>query len=377
MTEQDKLQHRIALSLIKGIGPKLARNLIAYLGSESALFEEKLPTLAKVPGIGSALEQLLRNIDRNDVLKKAEKECLFIEKHHITPVFFSEPTYPGRLSFCDDAPLMVYIHGKICYDAPKTISIVGTRKPTDNGIELCEKLIADLAIRHPGTLIISGLAYGIDIAAHSAALKNGLPTIGVLAHGLDRIYPPGHRNTAREMIKEGALLTEFMSGTQPDKHNFVQRNRVIAGLSDATVVVQSARKGGALITAELARDYNRDVLTFPGRPGDEFSAGCNQIIKSNIAALIESVEDLEYALGWEIESKQPQTVQGNLFATIETEDQQTIMENLIEEKEMNLNLLSLKCGMPVSKLSATLLDLEFKGLVKSKPGGIYRAVMTP
>lgn len=371
-----KLQHRIALSLIKGVGPKLARNLIAYLGSESALFEEKMPTLAKVPGIGASLEQLLRNIDRPTLLKRAAKEQQFIEKHNITPLFFSDPNYPARLSYCEDAPLMIYIHGQLCHDAPKLIGIVGTRTPTDEGIDLCEKLIADLAQRHPGTVIVSGLAYGVDIHAHKAAIKNNLPTIGVMAHGLDRIYPSLHRDTAKEMLENGALLTEFMSGTIPDKHNFVQRNRIIAGLGDATIVVQSARKGGALITAELARDYNRDVLAFPGRPGDTFSAGCNHLIKSNIAALIESVEDLEYALGWETGNKQPETVQGNLFATIETEDQQKIMENLIEEREMNLNILSLKCGIPVSKLSATLLDLEFKGLVKSKPGGIYRVVLS-
>jgi DNA processing protein len=332
--------------------------------------------LAKVPGIGPALEQLLRNIDRDRLLKQAEEECTFIQKHHITPVFFSDPAYPGRLSYCEDAPLMIYYHGKPCYDAPRTLGIVGTRTPTDEGTELCEKLVDELAQRHPGTVIVSGLAYGIDICAHKAALKNNLPTIGVLAHGLDRIYPSIHRNIAKEMIKTGALLTEFMSKTTPDKYNFVQRNRIIAGLSDAVVVVQSARKGGALITAELARDYNRDVLAFPGRPGDTFSSGCNYLIKSNIAALIESVEDLEHALGWETDEQRPKTVQGNLFATIENEDQQKIMETLIEEKELNLNLLSLKCNIPISKLSATLLDLEFKGLVKSKPGGIYRVVLT-
>ncbi|MFO8000673.1 MAG: DNA-processing protein DprA [Marinilabilia sp.] len=373
---ENKLQYRIALSLIKGIGPKLARNLIAYLGSESALFEEKVPTLANVPGIGASLEQLLRNIDRTALLKKADRECQFIEKHNIRPVFFSDPQYPGRLSYCEDAPLMIYTHGQACYDAPQTIAVVGTRTPTDLGKELCEKLVSDLALRHPGTVIVSGLAYGVDITAHQTAVRNNLPTIGVLGHGLNRIYPSLHRNTAREIVKEGALMTEFISGTKPDRHNFVQRNRIIAGLSDAVVVVQSARKGGALITAELGRDYNRDVLAFPGRPGDQFSAGCNQLIKSNIAALIESVEDLEYALGWETGSKKPETVQGNLFATIDNEEQQTIMENLIKEKEMNLNVLSLKCSIPVSKLSATLLELEFKGLVKSKPGGIYRAVLT-
>ncbi|PWD99956.1 DNA-processing protein DprA [Marinilabilia rubra] len=373
---ENKLKHRIALSLIKGIGPKLARNLVAYLGSESALFEEKMPTLAKVPGIGSALEQLLRSTDRTKILLRAEQELRFIEKHKIQPLFFSDPSYPARLSYCEDAPLMVYNHGQSFYDAPRTIGIVGTRTPTDEGTDLCEKLVADLGTRHPDTVIISGLAYGVDICAHRAALRSNLPTIGIMAHGLDRIYPSLHRDTAKEMLTKGALMTEFLSGTNPDKHNFVQRNRIIAGLSDALVVVQSARKGGALITAELARDYNRDVLAFPGRPGDKYSAGCNKLIKNNIAALIESVEDLEYALGWDAKNKAPATVQGNLFATIENEDQQSIMESLIEEKEMNLNLLSLKCGIPVSKLSATLLDLEFKGLVKSKPGGIYRVVLT-
>lgn len=372
---ENLLQHRIALSLIKGIGPKLARNLIAYLGSESALFEEKLPTLAKVPGIGAALEQLLRSIDRSALLDRADRETQFLAKHDISPIFFSEPHFPRRLSYCEDAPLMVYIHGKNCYDASKAIAIVGTRTPTDEGTDLCESFLKNLALKHPDALIISGLAYGVDICAHKAALKNNLSTIGILAHGLDRIYPSLHRNTAKEMLETGALMTEFMSGTKPDKHNFVQRNRIIAGLSDATIVVQSAKKGGALITAELARDYNRDVLAFPGRPGDSFAAGCNQLIKSNIAALIESVEDLEYALGWETGKNQPETVQGNLFATIETEDQQKIMESLMEENELNLNILSLKCGIPVSKLSATLLDLEFKGLVKSKPGGIYKVAM--
>ncbi|MGQ1890313.1 DNA-processing protein DprA [Thermophagus sp. OGC60D27] len=374
--EKEMLKYRIALSMIKGIGPKLARNLIAYLKSESALFEEKLPTLRKVPGIGPALEQLLRNIDRPKLLQQAEEECCFIRKHQITPIFFSDPSYPHRLSYCTDAPLMIYVKGTNCFEAHHTIAIVGTRTPTEEGKELCEKLVSDLAERHPDTVIVSGLAYGVDICAHKAALKHHLPTIGVLAHGLDRLYPSMHRNVAKEMLKEGALITEFKSKTNPDRHNFVQRNRIIAGLSDAVVVVQSAAKGGALITAQLARDYNRDVLAFPGRPGDTFSKGCNNLIKTNVAALIESAQDLEYALGWEPGIQPPRAVQGNLFATLENEDQQKIMETLLEEEELNLNLLSLKCGIPVSKLSAILLDLEFKGLVKSKPGGIYRVVLS-
>ncbi len=347
---------------------------MAYLGSETVLFENKIPNLAKVPGIGTGLEQLLRSIDRKALLTRAQKECDFVNRHHITPLFFSDAGYPRRLSFCEDGPLMVYSKGEISYDSPKVIAIVGTRTPTQQGLDHCEKLVGELALRHPGTVIISGLAYGIDICAHRAALKNNLPTAGILAHGLDRIYPNLHRSTAREMTQKGALLTEFLSGTTPDKPNFVKRNRIIAGLADAVVVVESARKGGALITAYLAQSYNRDVLAFPGRPGDDLSGGCNHLIKSNVAALVESVEDLEYTLGWETQAAGTPAIQGDLFATIDNEEQRHVFENLLEEKEMNLNLLGLKCQMPISKLSAILLELEFKGLIKSRPGSIYRVV---
>ncbi len=368
------LTHRIAFSLIKGIGPKLARNLIAYLGSEQVLFEEKIPTLARIPGIGSGLEQMLRGLDRPALLNRAEEESAFIAQHQITPLFFSDPLFPRRLSYCDDAPLMLYTKGEVSYDSAKVVAIVGTRTPTQQGLDHCENLVSALALRHPGTLIISGLAYGIDICAHRAALKHNLPTAGVLAHGLDRIYPNLHRSTAREMAAKGALVTEFLSQTNPDKPNFVKRNRIIAGLADAVVVVESARKGGALITAYLAQGYNRDVLAFPGRPEDEMSKGCNHLIKSNVAALIESVEDLEYTLGWETSNTSLSSVQGNLFATVDTTEQRQVLENLLEEKEMNLNLLGLKCQMPISQLSAILLELEFKGLIKTRPGGIYRIV---
>ena len=371
---QDTLAYRIALSLIKGIGPKLARNLIAYLGSEQVLFEEKMPTLARIPGIGSGLEQMLRGLDRQALLQRAEEERAFIARHRITPLFFSDQAFPRRLSYCDDGPLMLYTSGNICFDSSKVIAIVGTRTPTEQGLDHCENLVSSLALRHPGTVIISGLAYGIDICAHRAALKHQLPTAGVLAHGLDRIYPSLHRSTARKMVENGALVTEFLSQTNPDKPNFVKRNRIIAGLADAVIVVESARKGGALITAYLAQGYNRDVLAFPGRPEDEKSKGCNHLIKSNVAALVESVEDLEYTLGWETCHPDSPSVQGNLFATVETSEQRQVLENLLEEREMNLNLLGLKCQMPISQLSAILLELEFKGLIKSRPGGIYRIV---
>jgi DNA processing protein len=367
------LKYQIALSLIKGIGPKLTRNLIAYLGSEQAIFDEKKHAFDKIPGIGSTLASVLKQIDKPALLGYAEDELAFIEKHNIAVSFLTDENYPRRLSFCDDAPLLLFSKGNVDFDAVKIISIVGTRRPSDYGLTLCKKLITDLAKRHPGTIIVSGLAYGVDICAHRAALRNNLPTIAVLAHGLDRIYPSTHNQTARDIVSSGALLTEFMINTNPDRQNFVKRNRIVAGLTDAVVVIESATKGGALITAEIANSYSRDVMAFPGRVGDETSSGCNRLIKSNVAALIESVDDLEYVLGWETSTKTT-AVQGSLFAIPETPEEKTIIDILLIEKEMNLNLLALQCAMPVGKVSATLLDLEFKGMIKSRPGGIYKLI---
>ncbi|ASB49571.1 DNA-processing protein DprA [Alkalitalea saponilacus] len=366
-----QIHYQIAISLIKGIGPKLARNLIAYLGSIEAILDSK-SRFEKIPGIGTVMAQKLRETDFVSILKQAEKEMTFVEKEGLKTLFFTDEDYPRRLSFCEDAPLMLYYRGNASLDATRMISVVGTRRPSDNGMTNCEKLIQELAVRHPGTVIVSGLAYGIDICAHRAALRNNLPTIAVLAHGLDRIYPGTHHHTAREIAERGGLLTEFMTETNPDRPNFVKRNRIVAGLCDAVVVVESARKGGALITAGIANSYSRDVLAFPGRVNDEASGGCNKLIKTNIAALIEDVDDLEYALGWESKSGGSSVVQGSLFASAETPDEKAIMEVLLAEKEMNLNLLGLQLGMPIGRLSATLLDMEFKGLVKSRPGGVFK-----
>ena len=367
------LKYQIALSLIKGIGPKLARNLIAYLGGVEPVFAKK-QDLSRVPGIGTVLAGKIQQLGLKEALDRASEEIEYIEKNDIKTLFFTDENYPRRLANCEDAPLMIYMKGEHCLDVKKVISVVGTRRPTDDGISLCEKLIADLSVRHPEVLIVSGLAYGIDICAHRAALRNQLATVGVLAHGLDRVYPGSHYNTSRDMIERGGLVTEFLSGSNPDRQNFVRRNRIIAGLCDAVVVVESAEKGGALITADIASSYNRDVMAFPGRVGDEVSKGCNKLIKSNMAALIESVDDLEYVLGWESTDKTSATSQGNLFAVAETPFEKSIIDILLVEKEMNLNLLVLKTGMPVGKLSAVLLDLEFKGMIKSRPGGIYKII---
>ena len=369
----DILIYQIALSLIKGIGPKLARNIIAYLGSVEALFEDKKLHLEKIPGIGEVIASMLNTVNKKELLSRAEIEVDFIRKNNLKTFFFADDNFPKRLSYCEDAPIIFYCNGNVNFDSQRMISIVGTRKPTDYGTAFCEKFISELAQTYPETVIISGLAYGIDICAHRAALRNGLPTIAVLAHGLDRIYPGVHSSTAREMVSNGGLVSEFMTKTQPDKPNFVRRNRIVAGLSDATIVIESAKKGGALITAGIANSYNRDVFALPGRVNDEYSAGCNRLIRNNQANLFESLEDIEYILGWERNPKN-KVVQKSIFAQPDTPEEKVIFDILLVEKEINLNILALKCGFPVGKVAASLLELEFKGLVKSCPGSIYKLV---
>ena len=364
------LKYQIALSLIKGIGPKLARNLVAYLGSVNRLFEEKKLPFEKIPGIGDITASMLNDIDKKALLNIAEQEVEFVLKHSIKAHFFLDDNYPKRLSFCEDAPIIIYVKGAANLDSARIVSIVGTRKPTDYGTSFCEKFIADLSNSYPDTIIVSGLAYGIDVCAHRHSMRNGLPTVGVLAHGLDRMYPSAHSNLAREMINKGAVLTEFMKNTNPDKPNFIKRNRIIAGMSDATIVIESARKGGALITANVANSYNKDVFALPGRINDETSAGCNNLIKTNQAHLLEAIEDFAYIMGWEPKSQK--NSQPSIFNMPETAEEKVVMGILLVEKEMNLNLLALKCEMPVGKVAATLLELEFKSLVKSCPGGIYK-----
>jgi DNA processing protein len=367
----EKLKYQIGLTLIKGVGPVLARNLVAYLGDEEAVFREKIPVLQKIPGIGTAVAS---EIVSSRVLERADQEIRFIEQKKITPVFFTDSAYPQRLLNCDDAPVILFTRGKQDFNVPRVISIVGTRKMTDDGRVNCEKLIAQMALDFPDVLIVSGLAYGVDICAHRAALKGKLNTVGVLAHGLDRIYPPMHRQTAVEMVEQGALMTEFISETEPDKPNFVKRNRIIAGMADAVVVIESGVKGGALITARLASSYNRDVLAFPGRVGDPLSAGCHWLIKKNVAALIENGDDLAEALGWEKKKKSKTGVQTQLFVDFETDDERRIYQLLLQEREIDVNSLCLKCNLPVSKVSALLLGFEFKGLVRSLPGNRCKLV---
>lgn len=360
------LFYKIALSCIPGIGSVLARNLLCYCGSAEAVFKAKGKQLACIPGIGPKTLNLIIN---HSAFKRAEQELNFIEKYKIRTFFLSDDEYPKRLKNCPDAPILLYFKGNADLNSTKLVSIVGTRNATDYGREICKSLIADLKVHKP--LIVSGLAYGIDGAAHKESLKHDIPTVGVLAHGLDRIYPAPHRGLAEKMVNCGGLLTEFMSDTIPDRENFPKRNRIIAGLADVTIVVEANIKGGALITAELANSYNRDVFAYPGRLNDEFSSGCNYLIKTNRANLITKVADLEYILGWD--SKPDLMMKPQLSLLIDlTEDEQIIANVLSSRLSVAVDDLALLTGFQQSKLAVTILGMEMQGTVIALPGKLYK-----
>lgn len=364
--EKENLYYLIALLEVKGIGVINARNLIQIIGSAKAVFEEKPIALAKIAGIGP---NTIESIKRRECFETAEKEILFIEKNNITTLAFSDSDYPKRLIDCIDAPLLLYYKGNANLNTIKTVSLVGTRNATEHGKSMTEKFIEELSEKHPDALILSGLAYGIDIYAHRAALKMGMQTVGVMAHGLDRIYPATHRKTAVEMLFNGGLLTEYRSGTNPDRQNFVMRNRIVAGMSDALIVVESAERGGALITAEIANSYNRDVFAFPGRTNDIYSQGCNRLIFKNKAGLIQNINDFEEMMGW---CSKPQTknTQKSLFIEL-SDDESKVVSQLSTSVPKQINILSIETEFAVYRLSSLLLELEFKGVVKCLPGGTY------
>ncbi len=365
----DKLLYKIALSILPGVGGVNARKLIAYAGGIEEVFQVKTGALQKIPGIGKGLAN---KISGADVIKRAEREVEFVKKHNIKVLFYLDDEYPYRLKNCPDAPLLLFYKGGADLNNPKVISIVGTRKATSYGEIFCQRLMEDLANNNHHPLIVSGLAYGIDIMAHKAALAKNIPTLGVLAHGLGTIYPKVHRKYATQMVANGGLVTDFVSDIWADKPNFARRNRIIAGMADATIVVESGEKGGALITADLANSYSRDVFAVPGKIGDTYSAGCNRLIKTHKAALIESWKDLEYIMGWENTSKQ-KAIQKQIFVELEGEEKQ-IYEMLKEKGEMEIDQICLATKIPVPKVSSTLLNLEFEGLIKSLPGRRYKMI---
>jgi DNA processing protein len=362
------LKHKIALGLIPRIGDINARKLVSHFGSVEAVFHEPFRNLLKIPGIGSGIA---KNINDRAYLDLAEKEAEYVTRNNIRTYFYLDNDYPYRLRQCDDSPVVFFFKGRCNLDEAKILSVVGTRNATGRGKELCDKIIGGLAIGHPELIIVSGLAYGIDIAAHKAAIANSLKTIGVLGHGFKTIYPSIHSSTAKTITEKGGLLSDFLSDALPERNNFLKRNRIIAGMSDATLVVESGIKGGALITADIASSYNRDVFAVPGRPEDQWSAGCNSLIKYNKAALVESYDDIEYFLGWKTDkSKCP--VQRSLFSDLD--DQEKVIYELIsKEGEMTIDSICRALNIPVHKLSSQLLQMEFKGILKCYPGNLYRA----
>ena len=366
MKNDKDLLYKIGLGLIPGLGPVNSKNIIAYLGSVKSVFFATEKDFLKIPGIAQkAAQKIIRN---RDILKQAEEELLFVKKHNIHTYFYTEKDYPFFLKQCPDAPLALFSKGNIDLNNRKLLSVIGTRKATPYGKDICKKLINELAQRGHNPVIISGLAYGIDSCAHQAAIDAGLDTIAVLGHGLNRLYPAMHRELAKKIVNQGALFTEFRSNSEFKRQNFVQRNRIIAGLSQATIVIESAYKGGSLITAELANSYNREVFAFPGRIGDAVSEGCNKLIKTHRAVLLQSVDDIEYMLSWDKDNNK--SVQKQLFVELNDEEQQ-LADILKKDQTVSTDEICRTTGMPIFKVSSLLLEMEFKGVVRTLPGKMY------
>lgn len=370
MQTTDTLKYNIAVSLLPGVGLRRARRLIGFFGSAEEVFRATEADLAAIPNIGKeTLQALLAG--RAAALRRAERETDFVIGHQLDTYFYQDDNYPYRLRECPDAPLLLYGKGNLHLNGSHILAVVGTRMPTDRGKEYCRRIVSDLARAVDDLTIVSGLAYGIDITAHRAAIEAGIPTLIIPGHGLDRIYPATHRNTAIQALEQGGILTEYMSGTNPDKQNFVARNRIIAGISDATLVVESKTKGGSLLTADMANSYSRDVFALPGRADDEQSRGCNDLIKKNKAALVETAEDIILAMQWD--TKQAATpVQTAIFCDL-TETETALMQLLRNDPEgTHVNLLVMESRLPYSEVTSALLQMEFKGMVRALPGGIYR-----
>jgi DNA processing protein len=346
--------------------------LYRAMGSATAIIEQRKTLRQLMPALPQRIVEALADIDA--MRHRAEEELAYAEQHGIQVLTPLDPRYPQRLKECPDAPLMLFYKGTADLNQRHIINIVGTRHSTMYGHDLVRRLTADLRRLCPDILIVSGLAYGIDICAHREAIGHGLPTVGVLAHGLDDLYPAAHRDTANQMVGQGGLLTEFMTHTNADKLNFVRRNRITAGISDACVLVESAAKGGGLITTRISKDYNRDVFAFPGPVGAPYSEGCNNLIRDNGAALITSAEDLVKAMGWENEAllaqARQQGIERQLFPTLSAEEQK-VVSLLQKTNDIQLNIICVKTGLPIGTVTSLLFGLEMKGVVKAYAGGTY------
>ena len=365
----NSLLYKIAFNKIFGLGIVSKHKLLRVVGSVDEIFNLSTKELVQGCKINQEVATRLRS---KELLVEAEKELLFIEKKGIHTYFFSDDSYPSRLKNCGDAPILLFAKGNINFEVPKIISIVGTRNSTSYGSEFCDEFIKNISEKYAKEcLIVSGLAYGIDIQAHKSALKYKIPTIGVLAHGLDRIYPNLHRNTAISMLEEGGLLTEFPSETNPDRHNFVMRNRIVAGLCDALIVVESNAKGGALITAQLASSYCRDVFAVPGRLTDQRSDGCNALIANHQADLLLSFDHFIQQMNWDSQkTKAKKAIQQELFLTLDSEEEP--LYNLLTDKgALHIDIIARELETETYNLLSLLLQMEMKGIIKSLPGNTY------
>ena len=363
---EKQLLYQIAVTLIPGIGDIIGKRFVSYCGNAEAIFKETRKSLAKINGMREVTLDALGN--PKEILKRAEQEVEFIEKNGIKPLFYQDADYPRRLLQCDDSPMMLYYKGNANLNASRVVAIVGTRNITDYGKTNCTQLVNDLVDEH--VLVVSGLAYGVDTVAHRSSVKAGIPTVGVLGNGFQQIYPAANKKLAAEMLGNGGLLTECMSGTLPDRENFPRRNRIIAGMADAVIVVESALKGGSLITADLANSYSRDVFAFPGRVMDLYSQGCNYLIRTNRAHHMESVANLRYVMRWEREKTQEER-QTTIFREFSPEEQK-IMDCFGSQSIVSLDDLIIKTELPTTKLASLLLNLEFDGILMALPGKRYQ-----
>lgn len=360
-------QEKLALSLVDGVGPVIARQLVAYIGSVPDIFKARKKDLLAIPGIGEKTVHAL--LHHKEIFTRAEQELNFIDKHQVQFLFFTDKRYPFRLKAHEDTPIALYYKGAADLDHHRMIGVIGTRSPTEAGKLLCEKLIEELFDYQ--TIIVSGLAYGIDITAHRKCLELGIPTIGVMGNGLDKLYPSDHLSTSKKMIEQGGILTQFTTRTKPDRENFPMRNKVVAGIVDAVVVVESGAEGGSMITAEYGNLYNKDVFAFPGRTSDPQSAGCNLLIKKHKASLIENAQDLAQFMNWEKSGSQ--SIQRSLFVHLNDQEQHVV--SLLKQQEyLSIDRMYQEIKMSPSEIAGLLLELEFKGVIKALPGKKYMLI---
>jgi DNA processing protein len=365
---QSELYHTLALMQVEGVGDVIAKKLLQHCGNAEEVFASKKSLLQKIDGIGSVV---IKNLQDKSVFVKAEAELQFLAQENIFTTYFQDENYPERLKHCYDSPVLLFQAGNIDLQNQRIISIVGTRQITTYGMEFTKKLIEEISPLNP--IIVSGFAYGVDIYAHQMAMDCGLQTIGVLAHGLNQIYPKTHKKYMAKMEQNGGFLTEFWSTSNPDKENFIKRNRIVAGISEATIVIESAERGGSLVTANLANDYNRDVFAVPGRTTDKYSQGCNNLIKTQRANLLTSAADLVYVLNWELQRESQKVVQKQLFVTL-TDEEQIIYDYLQKTGKEMMDIIALECDFPIYRISSILLNMELKGIIRPLPGKMFEVI---